>query len=243
LRGKELAQLVRWYQSATGRQCLRFFETALHEHWSPAVRSFVLQLGDHPIYSFFSNDDSLHGAFSVLPHRSADSVAALYEALPFKEHSFDAVVLPHVLEYVRSPQEVLAESMRVLKPEGVLLIMGFNPYSLWGLFHLVLRFTATQPWGGRLLGLGKLRSFLSQLDCIIDVYQTDCYRLPFLYSRDHDRTGFLDLFGRFCFPFSGGVYFLIARKQEVGATLIRPDWSLRKWVVGKRFLSNLFSKL
>lgn len=44
--------------------------------------------------------------------------------LPFKEGSFDAVMSIFVIEHVRSPQRLLEESVRVLKPGGHLLLAG-----------------------------------------------------------------------------------------------------------------------
>ncbi len=44
-----------------------------------------------------------------------------WRSLPFTTSTFDAVVAASVLEYVRSPAEVLRECARVLRPGGVML--------------------------------------------------------------------------------------------------------------------------
>ena len=46
--------------------------------------------------------------------------------------SLDLVVLPHALELARDPHLTLREVERVLVPEGRVVIVGFNPASLWG---------------------------------------------------------------------------------------------------------------
>ena len=46
-------------------------------------------------------------------------VAALPEALPFANETFDLVVLPHSLDFSPAPQQLLAEAVRVLAPEAV----------------------------------------------------------------------------------------------------------------------------
>ncbi len=56
-----------------------------------------------------------------------------FDALPFASQSIDLVVLPHGLELARDPHETLREIERVLVPEGRVMIVGFNPASLWGL--------------------------------------------------------------------------------------------------------------
>lgn len=42
--------------------------------------------------------------------------------LPFKDHSFDTVLLSHVLEHVYSPIELLRESYRVLSDGGITIV-------------------------------------------------------------------------------------------------------------------------
>ena len=47
--------------------------------------------------------------------------------------SIDLVILPHILECIDNPRQLLAEACRIIKPEGHIIICGFNPHSLWGL--------------------------------------------------------------------------------------------------------------
>jgi 2-polyprenyl-3-methyl-5-hydroxy-6-metoxy-1,4-benzoquinol methylase len=54
------------------------------------------------------------------------------EKLPFPDASFDAVVCMDVLEHLADEQPALSEMRRVLKPEGVLLIMVPAYMFLWG---------------------------------------------------------------------------------------------------------------
>ena len=50
-----------------------------------------------------------------------------WRTLPFTTATFDAVVASSVLEYVRSPGEVLRECARVLRPGGVMLCTVPDP--------------------------------------------------------------------------------------------------------------------
>lgn len=54
------------------------------------------------------------------------------EMLAFETHSLDVLLMPHFLE-ISSADLVLQEAFRILKPEGRLILTGFNPKSLWGL--------------------------------------------------------------------------------------------------------------
>ena len=52
--------------------------------------------------------------------------------LPFPENSLDLVVLPHALEFSADPHQLLREVHRAMRPDGQLVIAGFNPFSLFG---------------------------------------------------------------------------------------------------------------
>ena len=54
-------------------------------------------------------------------------------ALPFASNSLDLVVMPHTLETAADPHVALAEAARCLVPDGKLVIVGFNPVSLWAM--------------------------------------------------------------------------------------------------------------
>jgi SAM-dependent methyltransferase len=63
----------------------------------------------------------------------AVDVVARLDQLPIQSASIDAVLLPHTLEFHADPQAVVREADRVLTGEGQLIILGFRPWSLWGL--------------------------------------------------------------------------------------------------------------
>ena len=67
-------------------------------------------------------------------------VLALPEALPFANEAFDLVVLPHSLDFSSAPQQLLAEAVRVLAPEGRLILAGFNPLGPWWWRQQFVRF-------------------------------------------------------------------------------------------------------
>ena len=63
--------------------------------------------------------------------------------LPFAAASLDGVILHHVLDEVAEPRAVLREVVRVLRPGGRFVLVGFNPLSAWWLvrWRRVLRET------------------------------------------------------------------------------------------------------
>jgi hypothetical protein len=53
--------------------------------------------------------------------------------LPVSSDSVEAVILPHTLEFASDPYAIVREVDRVLVGEGQLLVLGFRPWSLWGM--------------------------------------------------------------------------------------------------------------
>jgi ubiquinone/menaquinone biosynthesis C-methylase UbiE len=98
------------------------------------------------------------------------------ENLPFREGSFDKIVCVGVLVHVESPQQVLREFARVLKPGGIFVTVNNNLLLLYySLFHSVRFFLA--DWAGRLMGQRKQRSIMR-------------YRSPFWYANLMKQAGF-----------------------------------------------------
>ena len=78
-------------------------------------------------------DTETDAAGTAAPARTAIALHCDFDALPFDSNSLDLVVLPHALETARDPHLALREVERVLVPEGRVVVVGFNPASLWGL--------------------------------------------------------------------------------------------------------------
>lgn len=59
------------------------------------------------------------------------------QAWPLSEHAADVVVMQHGLDFCLSPHGLLREAASSVRPGGHLLILGINPWSSWGLRHVV----------------------------------------------------------------------------------------------------------
>src|SRR4051812_41015700 len=72
-------------------------------------------------------------AISTQPLKVPVGLCCEPEALPFASSSLDLVLMPHTLEMSVDPHRALAEATRCLMPDGRLVIVGFNPVSLWAM--------------------------------------------------------------------------------------------------------------
>ena len=59
------------------------------------------------------------------------NLACVPGELPLASESCKLVVVQHLFERLDDPAACVGEIARVLAPEGVLLVLGFNPLSLW----------------------------------------------------------------------------------------------------------------
>lgn len=95
----------------------------------------------------------------------AQSVVCFDESLPFDTESIDTVVVFHGFEVCEEPHQALREAHRVLVPNGNLIIVGFNPESIFGLGWLINRFVFPAKWRGlKLERIPKLLDWLSLLN-------------------------------------------------------------------------------
>src|SRR4051812_23634780 len=136
------------------------------------------------------------------------AVAIDFAELPFASQSLDLVVLPHVLEFVAEPHQVLREVERVLIPEGQLIVCGFNPASMWGLRQMLARLTGTYflPQHGEFISLPRLKDWLKLLNMEINRGHFGCYAPPCSTSQWLNRFSFMERAGDRWWPYFGAIY-------------------------------------
>jgi SAM-dependent methyltransferase len=147
--------------------------------------------------------------------------------LPFPESSLDLVVLPHGLEFTDDPHQLLREAYRAVRPEGQVVIAGFNPFSLFGAKRYFGREQAP-PWSGNFIALYRLKDWLSLLGFEVTGGGLDAYVPPLASEKWRARFGFFDAAGDRWWPIAGGVYYLRATKKVLGMRVITPAWEPRK---------------
>jgi SAM-dependent methyltransferase len=155
----------------------------------------------------------------------AVGLRADFRDLPIATGSVDLVLLPHVLEFSDDPHQILREVVRILMPEGQVIISGFNPWSMWGARRVLSRAPVGFPWGGRFINLPRLKDWLSLLSFEVSGGRMGCYVPPFAQDKWLRRCDFMEDAGDRWWPFMGGVYFLQAVKRVRGMRMIMPKWT------------------
>ena len=162
----------------------------------------------------------------VAGHEAGVQVKLNVDELPFECGSLDLVLLPHVLEFNAHPHQILREVERVLRPEGNVIISGFNPRSLWGM-RRVLGSKTGCPWRGDFIALPRLKDWLALLGLEVVAGRFACYAPPLANPSWLNRFDFMEPAGDRWWAICGGVYFLQAIKRVPGMRLIKPQWNER----------------
>ncbi|NIB43876.1 class I SAM-dependent methyltransferase [Pseudomaricurvus alkylphenolicus] len=174
-----------------------------------------------------STSSRINNRFRLAPVEGFSAGAlAEFEQLPLPEESIDVVLLHHVLEFSPNPHQLLREANRVLIPRGHLLIVGFNPWSLQGVYKVLAQWLSAAPfWRRHSLRAGRIHDWLRLLDCEPVSIQRGFYRIPVNHAGLLRRFGFWErLCRKLHLPF-GGYYVLLARKDRIAMRPIKPLWS------------------
>lgn len=180
--------------------------------------------GYHAIQLGLSCRDFLRTSRMQLKVRGGVDVAVDIFNLPFDTGSIDLAVLPHLLEFSGNPHQVLREVERVMRPEGRIMLSGFNPFSFWGIRRLATR-SVSAPWSGNFISLTRLKDWLALLGFEVAAGKLCCYIPPFDQEKWLNRFAFMEKAGDRWWPISGGVYCLVAIKRVKGVRLIMPNWN------------------
>lgn len=147
-------------------------------------------------------------------------------SLPVLSDSIDCVLLPHTLEFESDPYGLLREVDRVLAGDGKLLVLGFAPWSPWGLRASAQR-AGYPPGLRRQLSERRLRDWLRLLGYDLGDTRRYLYELPWgapTAAGCRMRRGWV-------YPWPAGAYLLKARKRLHALTPLRPRLRERRTAV------------
>lgn len=250
-----MTQAPEWLNTRTGRNLLREEVRQLRRALDSVFGDQLLQIGVWGEAGLFRRLARTRRAAVVATRSLAgvDLVSAT-DTLAIAADSVDAVLLPHTLELVNDPHAVLREVDRVLRPDGNLVVLGFNPWGWWGMRHALSRH-GFPPDGQRMISDGRLSDWLRLLEFRVHHSAFYYFVPPVLRGTmpRHGRQprlddtgtvaqpGFMDrvswrlapaleIFRRV--PLFSGCYVLVARKQLYTVTPIRLAWRRRASLVG-----------
>ncbi len=232
------SQLAQWFSTRLGKRLLAAQQQALRKLLPRCFGHYALQQSPVDLALEFSavaccyqliSDDS---AFSHLP---TSAVMVDMQSLPFESASINVILLHHTLDTHEHPHQLLREIERVLAPGGRLVIVGFNPWSFWGVVGRTLqglkpwlsadcqrKWHQHLPWDNRFLSAMRLKDWLQLLNFDVDTQQTLTLN-PWLMSSPFNKLS----------RYLGAAYMISGVKRATCLTIIKPRWS----IAAKRFSS------
>lgn len=182
------------------------------------------------------------------PVPGVDCITA-FDNLAIASDCIDAVLLPHVLETTADPHRLLREVDRILRPDGHVILLGFNAVGWWGARHYLSR--RSFPSGlARMLSEGRLRDWLQLLSYSVQPASFYHFEAPLFRVAAPFPDGDLPDSGEATIDAAepagdrrmvhgitrakifASCYMLVARKDVLTVTPIRPAFRRRARLVG-----------
>ncbi len=246
-------QMVRqWYQTDLGQAFLHSEKQSLNKLLEQIFGYNLLQLGclddsgltasSRTSFQYVCEPaEYLNSSFNH-PGKQVSYVGE-FQDLSIQSHSIDAVLLPHTLEFEPDPHQILREVERVLVAEGKVVIMWFNPFSLWGFWHKYWeirnriasdanREKVPLPSCGHLLSQKRLRDWLKLLGFDIQLVSEYFYRPPVKNASLLKNLEFMEVAGRASRLLPAGGYLMVATKRVSTLTPIPQKWKFTKAIIG-----------
>ncbi len=228
---KARAQLRRWYGEPLGQMLLHREQEMVGKLLPGLFGYHLLQLGDVLGDGLLQASRIPHSMVMAeeLPLSKQDSPQLEYlqgraGQLPLASDSLDVVLLPHLLEFEGEPHQVLREVERVLIPEGHLVLLCFNPWSLFGLRRMLQGWRDDSPWSGHFYTPMRLKDWLSLLGFDTVLLHHYFFRPPLQHPSTMARLTRMESLGQRLWSPLGGAYMLVAKKRVATITPIKPRW-------------------
>lgn len=219
-----------WYTSPLGRVCLELEKSALMESAVPrpgeraldvgcGTGAFTLELARRgaDVTSVDQSEGmiSLARSLAVQDGLQVTFTVADAEALPFPDGEFDLVIAVTVLCFAADPGRMLRESLRVLKPDGRLVIGELNSLSPWAWWRRAKRrFVKSSFAGARFFSPKELGTLLRENGLQIERLRTLLFFPPVNRLFLMRRNQFFERKGRRLFPMRGA--FIAAKAVPEG---------------------------
>lgn len=216
-----------WFASTLGQHLLDAERQVVEQMLARRFGYHLLQLGCAELTLHDKSPMGHKFSFCDWPRsQTCHTAIARGEAIPLASNTVDLVLLHHALDYSEQQHQLLREAARVLIAGGHLVIVGFNPFSSWGIRSRLRRFSRESgaPWHAAMISPMRLTDWLKLLDFQVEQIRYDVYSLPVNAPRVIRYSGMMaSLAGRLNWP-TGGIYAICARKHVLPLTPVQTHW-------------------
>jgi len=165
--------LFAWYQTPRGKLLKELEADYLKRSITVSCQQIILQIGGLGWEDEFI-DCTLYKNYTVLDAKGlgcdeARKIQAKAYSLPLQSDSVDMIIIPHLLEFDAQRFQTMREVERVLKPEGLFVVLNFNPWSLWVRYQFLWDKKMADSWGGHFISRSRVLDWLKLLNFEVTV--------------------------------------------------------------------------
>lgn len=205
-------QLAEWYSAPAGQKILQQTDEALAASLSDMIGHYGIELSYFDCQHRWHENSRIRWQFlSTTTAIDNSHTICDFANLPFDTESIDSVLTHHVLEFADDPYAIIREIHRVLMPGGKSIIIGFNPFGIYGLIKN-FKPGLSVPWGGNFFSMARIKEWLSVLGFAVEK-ATYIAPLGFHTTSDSKRFSWVAPLVGNCIPMTGGVFILLVNKQ------------------------------
>lgn len=217
--------LRKWFQTPAGRALLEEEQDLLSRILPSIFGYHCLQITDIPSYQYTQSSlipNHIRLGRQVDRDFSSSQIQGYPELLPILPHQLDLVVLTHTLDQSPQMSEVLQRIYQSIRPDGYIIVLGFNPWSLWGLWRWIKLKQNDPVWSLPFVHSQVVENELIQHGCLIHETQRYFYRWPWGKASANfgNKLGPL----KSLFPWMSGGYVIVAQKKMTTLTQVRHSW-------------------
>ncbi|WP_299077556.1 methyltransferase domain-containing protein [uncultured Paraglaciecola sp.] len=158
--------------------------------------------------------------------QTATQVMGTAVDLPLRENSVDAFLLAHELDFSKDPHQILREIDRAIMPNGYLVLTGFNPFSLCGLFKYLPFNKGNILHDARFFSCARVKDWLQLLGFEIVDTNYLLFNELFLQRKLSQASKWSSWCYRYL-PWLSTMYVIVARKREIPLSIIKPKWKTK----------------
>ncbi len=225
---KGFASIDEWYGSETGQYLFNQVEEIVGPLLATTFGYYSLQIGCAGLAGALQRSCRIKHQFTLDDLAAGADVKANPSMLPVANDSVDLVILMHHLSNTQHPHAVLREAFRILIPEGKLVIIDFNPLSLWGLRYLFQFWLERVPFNGHYYTARRIDDWMQLLGFDQQMHSRVGYLPPLQKPSITRHLSWLEKGTKNCLPLLGALNLMVYTKNISPLTPVRHRWVTRK---------------
>ncbi|MRI34170.1 hypothetical protein EOPP23_14345 [Endozoicomonas sp. OPT23] len=223
---QRLQNISEWLATGAGQYLLESEKRIINQELNYIFGYHAVELSVSSEFQLLADSQvSRNFRFSTSPENRQTSQLALdCFQWPVKPASLDLVLLHHLIETSDRPHRLLSEAGNTIIPGGKMIVVGFNPWSLYQLTRLFSSKARRRFQGIHCISSRRMKDWLTLLGFRVEKIHQSAYLFPLNRLMKKKRSDLLEKqCSRWFLPF-GSFYIIVATRETPGMTPIKSSW-------------------